>query len=177
MSQWFLSNKITPNSCLLLFTIKAEFDQTTFQYSTIHAIPLPPQEKLKKIPKSPNNVKPQTSSNNTRRQRSASPSVRHHLGTAFPHPKSQHTGTSQYPFTHHNQALLKKARGVCRGAVALRLLCGFHFFPKLNYRLINKFLFFVSFWTYLFNNCKKFNNFLVVFTIKKVYHIKINYRQ
>ena len=29
----------------------------------------------------------------------------------------------------------------------------------------------------LFNNCKKFNNFLVVFTIKKVYHIKINYKQ
>ena len=75
------------------------------------------------------------------------------------------------------QELLKKARGVCRGAVALRPLCGFHFFPKLNHRLINKFLFFVSFWTYLFNNCKKFNNFLVVFTIKKVYHIKINYKQ
>ena len=46
---------------------------------------------------------------------------------------------------HHNQELLKKARGVCRGAVALRPLCGFHFFPKLNHRLINKFLFFVSF--------------------------------
>ena len=33
--------------------------------------------------------------------------------------------------THpHNQELLKKARGVCRGAVALRPLCGFPQLPK-----------------------------------------------
>ena len=30
----------------------------------------------------------------------------------------------------HNQALLKKARGVCRGAAALRPLCGFPFSSK-----------------------------------------------
>ncbi len=32
------------------------------------------------------------------------------------HPKPKHTDTSQYPSLIHNQALLKKGPGVCRGA-------------------------------------------------------------
>ena len=78
------------------------------------------------------------------------------------HPIPKHTDKSQHRTPHHNprtqnplgttfhiqhrsiqtkvntvshtttQELLKKARGVCRGAVALRPLCGFHFSPKKN---------------------------------------------
>ena len=47
--------------------------------------------------------------------------VRH----SVPRPTPKHTDKSQHPPVLHNQALLKKARGVCRGAVALRPLCGF----------------------------------------------------
>jgi len=52
------------------------------------------------------------------------------LGSTF---RSQHrriqTQVNKTPVLH-NQALLKKARGVCRGAAALRPLCGFPFFLK-----------------------------------------------
>ena len=75
--------------------------------------------------------------------------IQHH---PHPHTSAQPHTSNTAAYIHksttshrHNQELLKKARGVCRGAVALRPLCGFHFFPKLNHRLINKFLFFVSF--------------------------------
>ena len=47
-----------------------------------------------------------------------------------PPPIPKHTGTSQHPPLLHNQELLKKARGVCRGAAALRPLCGFPIFAK-----------------------------------------------
>ena len=76
------------------------------------------------------------------------------------HPIPKHTDKSQHRTPHHNprtqnplgttfhiqhrsiqtkvntvshtttQELLKKARGVCRGAVALRPLCGFPYLPK-----------------------------------------------
>ena len=52
------------------------------------------------------------------------------IGSTF---RSQHrriqTQVNKTPVLH-NQALLKKARGVCRGAAALRPLCGFPFFLK-----------------------------------------------
>ena len=43
--------------------------------------------------------------------------------------RSIQTQVSKTP-TLHNQALKKKARGVCRGAAALRPLCGFPIFTK-----------------------------------------------
>ena len=49
---------------------------------------------------------------------------------SVPPPIPKHTGTSQHPPLLHNQELLKKARGVCRGAAALRPLCGFPFLHK-----------------------------------------------
>ena len=55
----------------------------------------------------------------------------HRLNLSFPAPS--HTDTSQ-PNSRPPQPSTpkKKARGVCRGAVALRPLCGFHFSPKKN---------------------------------------------
>ena len=54
------------------------------------------------------------------------------IGSTF---RSQHrriqTQVNKTPVPH-NQALLKKARGVCRGAAALRPLCGFPF-PQKKY--------------------------------------------
>ena len=47
-------------------------------------------------------------------------------------PTPQNTTTSQQPPVTTTKNSLKKARGVCRGAVALRTLCGFHFSPKKN---------------------------------------------
>ena len=47
-------------------------------------------------------------------------------------PTPQNTTTSQQPPVTTTKNSLKKARGVCRGAVALRPLCGFHFSPKKN---------------------------------------------
>mgnify|MGYP000615205446 CR=1 FL=1 len=44
--------------------------------------------------------------------------------------RSIQTQVSKTP-TLHNQALKKKARGVCRGAAALRPLCGFPIFAKI----------------------------------------------
>ena len=47
------------------------------------------------------------------------------------HPTPKHTDKSQHRITHHNpRTPKKKARGVCRGAVALRPLCGFPYLPK-----------------------------------------------
>ena len=76
----------------------------------------------------------------TRRQQRASPSthntihIQHH---PHPHTSAQpHTSnTAAYihkstTLHHHNQELLKKARGVCRGAMALWPLCGFPLFPQ-----------------------------------------------
>ena len=48
-----------------------------------------------------------------------------------PHPIPKHTDKSQHRTPHHNpRTPKKKARGVCRGAVALRPLCGFPQLPK-----------------------------------------------
>ena len=47
------------------------------------------------------------------------------------HPTPKHTDKSQHRTPHHNpRTPKKKARGVCRGAVALRPLCGFPQLPK-----------------------------------------------
>ena len=68
----------------------------------------------------------------SRQQQNASPSPYHPIGTTSHIPTPQNTTTSQQPPVTTTKNSLKKARGVCRGAVALRPLCGFHFSPKKN---------------------------------------------
>ena len=55
-------------------------------------------------------------------------STSHRHSVTQPTPKN--TKTSHQGHISPQPGTLKKARGVCRGAVALRPLCGFHFFPK-----------------------------------------------
>lgn len=57
-------------------------------------------------------------------------STSHRHSVTQPTPKN--TKTSQQGHISPQPGTLKKARGVCRGAVALRPLCGFHFSPKKN---------------------------------------------
>ena len=54
----------------------------------------------------------------------------HRLNLSFPAPS--HTDTSQPNSRPPKPSTPKKARGVCRGAAALRPLCGFPFFLKKN---------------------------------------------
>ena len=71
---------------------------------------------------------------------------------------------------HHNQELLKKSpRGVQRGHGFMAPL-RFSSFPTKTPKNI-----FLP--TFPSKVCIKINKILVVFTIKKVYHIKINYKQ
>ena len=58
------------------------------------------------------------------------PSIQQTDRHSTPHSLPKHTDASQHPSLIHNQELLKKARGVCRGAAALRPLCGFLFLHK-----------------------------------------------
>ena len=53
-----------------------------------------------------------------------------HSRLNLPHPIPQHTDTSQQNFHPPQPSTQKKARGVCRGAAALRPLCGFPIFAK-----------------------------------------------
>ena len=92
-------------------------------------------------------------------------------------PIPQNTTTSQQPpVTTTKNSFKKKPEGCAEGPWLYGPFAVF-IFPKRIYRLINAYSFSVFFRTHLFKLCKKFNNFLVVFTIKKVYHIKINYKQ
>ena len=53
-----------------------------------------------------------------------------HSRLNLPHPIPQHTDTSQQNSHPPQPSTQKKARGVCRGAAALRPLCGFPIFAK-----------------------------------------------
>ena len=114
----------------------------------------------------------------SRQQQNASPSPYHPIGTTSHIPTPQNTTTSQQPpVTTTKNSFKKKPEGCAEGPWLYGPFAVFIFPQKRIYRLINKYSFPVFFWTHLFKLCKKFNNFLVVFTIKKVYHIKINYKQ
>ena len=124
---------------LLYATWTAEFRRRASHVENLITVPLqPPRHNVPHpIPKHTDKSQHRTPHHNPRTQNP--------LGTTF-HIQHRSIQTKVNTVSHTTtQELLKKARGVCRGAVALRPLCGFHFFPKLNHRLINKFLFFVSF--------------------------------
>ena len=114
----------------------------------------------------------------SRQQQNASPSPSPKSAQPPTSPTPQNTTTSQQPpVTTTKNSFKKKPEGCAEGPWPYGPFAVFIFPQKRIYRLINKYSFSVFFWTHLFKLCKKFNNFLVVFTIKKVYHIKINYKQ
>ena len=106
----------------------------------------------------------------SRQQQNASPSPYHPIGTTSHIPTPQNTTTSQQPpVTTTKNSLKKSPRGVQRGHGFMAPL-RFSSFPTKTPKNI-----FLP--TFPSKVCRKINKILVVFTIKKVYHIKINYKQ
>ena len=87
-----------------------------------------------------------------------------------PHPIPKHTDKSQHRITHHNpRTPKKKPEGGAEGPWLYGPFAVFLFSPKTP-----KNIFLPTFPSKVY---RKINKILVVFTIKKVYHIKINYKQ
>ncbi len=87
-----------------------------------------------------------------------------------PHPIPKHTDKSQHRITHHNpRTPKKKPEGCAEGPWLYGPFAVFLFSPKTPKNIFLP--------TFPSKVCRKINKILVVFTIKKVYHIKINYKQ
>ena len=109
---------------LLYATWTAEFRRRAPHVENLITVPLqPPRHNVSHpIPKHTDKSQHRTPHYNPRTQ--------NNLGTTFHiQHRSIQTKVSTVPHTTI-QELLKKARGVCRGAVALRPLCGFSQLPK-----------------------------------------------
>ena len=109
---------------LLYATWIAEFRRRASHVENLITVPLqPPRHNVPHpIPKHTDKSQHRTLHHNPRTQ--------NNLGTTF-HIQHRSIQTKVSTVSHTTtQELLKKARGVCRGAVALRPLCGFPQLPK-----------------------------------------------
>ena len=109
---------------LLYATWIAEFRRRASHVENLITVPLqPPRHNVPHpIPKHTDKSQHRTLHHNPRTQ--------NNLGTTF-HIQHRSIQTKVNTVSHTTtQELLKKARGVCRGAVALRPLCGFPQLPK-----------------------------------------------